>query len=58
MYFIFAVIAVTLSETKAKGREEHKESIVNGIRETIGKYDFVENMRNIKFKEFRLQTRV
>ncbi|XP_027163210.1 mRNA turnover protein 4 homolog [Coffea eugenioides] len=48
---------VTLSKTKKKGRE-HKENIVNSIREAIEKYDSVyvftfENMRNLKFKEFR-----
>ncbi|XP_022547513.1 mRNA turnover protein 4 homolog isoform X2 [Brassica napus] len=52
---------VTLSKTKKKGRE-HKESIVNGIREAVEKYSSVyvfsfENMRNIKFKEFRQQFR-
>ncbi|XAR53117.1 hypothetical protein NMG60_11021530 [Bertholletia excelsa] len=50
---------VTLSKTKKKGRE-HKESIVNSIREAIEKYNSVyvftfENMRNLKFKEFREQ---
>ena len=49
--------AVTLSKTKKKGRE-HKENIVNSIREAIEKYDSVyvftfENMRNLKFKVFR-----
>ncbi|CAL5377814.1 unnamed protein product [Camellia sinensis] len=48
---------VTLSKTKKKGRG-HKESIVNSIREEIEKYNSVyvfsfENMRNLKFKEFR-----
>lgn len=52
-------IAVTLSKTKKKGRE-HKESIVNSIREAVEKYNSVyvftfENMRNLKFKEFREQ---
>ncbi|KAL0698850.1 hypothetical protein Bca4012_054972 [Brassica carinata] len=52
---------VTLSKTKKKGRE-HKEGIVNGIREAVEKYSSVyvfsfENMRNIKFKEFRQQFR-
>nr|VDD36789.1 unnamed protein product [Brassica oleracea] len=52
---------VTLSKTKKKGRE-HKESIVNGIREAVEKYSSVyvfsfDNMRNIKFKEFRQQFR-
>ncbi|CAG7901789.1 unnamed protein product [Brassica rapa] len=55
------VVAVTLSKTKKKGRE-HKECIVNGIREAVEKYSSVyvfsfENMRNIKFKEFRQQFR-
>lgn len=49
--------SVTLSKTKKKGRE-HKENIVNSIREAIEKYDSIyvftfENMRNLKFKEFR-----
>ncbi|THG05943.1 hypothetical protein TEA_022600 [Camellia sinensis var. sinensis] len=48
---------LTLSKTKKKGRG-HKESIVNSIREEIEKYNSVyvfsfENMRNLKFKEFR-----
>lgn len=51
--------AVTLSKTKKKGRE-HKESIVNSIREAVEKYESVyvftyENMRNLKFLEFRNQ---
>jgi mRNA turnover protein 4 len=51
--------AVTLSKTKKKGRE-HKESIVNSIREAVEKFNSVyvftfENMRNLKFKEFREQ---
>ncbi|KAG6711237.1 hypothetical protein I3842_05G043000 [Carya illinoinensis] len=50
---------VTLSKTKKKGRE-HKEAIVNAIRESAEKYNSVyafsfENMRNLKFKEFREQ---
>ncbi|CAK9179562.1 unnamed protein product [Ilex paraguariensis] len=50
---------VTLSKTKKKGRE-HKENIVNSIREAVEKYNSVyvfsfENMRNLKFKEFREQ---
>ncbi|KAK9122310.1 hypothetical protein Syun_019927 [Stephania yunnanensis] len=50
---------VTLSKTKKKGRE-HKESIVNSIREAVEKYSSAyvfsfENMRNLKFKEFRDQ---
>ncbi|KAL2923279.1 mRNA turnover protein 4-like protein [Bienertia sinuspersici] len=49
--------AVTLSKTKKKGRE-HKETIVNTIREAAEKYPSVyvfafENMRNLKFKQFR-----
>ncbi|KNA21428.1 hypothetical protein SOVF_043330 [Spinacia oleracea] len=49
--------AVTLSKTKKKGRE-HKEVIVNSIREAAEKfpssYVFAfENMRNLKFKQFR-----
>ncbi|KAK4401929.1 turnover protein 4 [Sesamum angolense] len=48
---------VTLSKTKKKGRE-HKENVVNSIRDAVEKYDSVyvfsfENMRNLKFKEFR-----
>ncbi|KAL6517692.1 hypothetical protein OROMI_033393 [Orobanche minor] len=48
---------VTLSKTKKKGRE-HKENVVNSIRDAVEKYDSayvftVENMRNRKFKEFR-----
>ncbi|KAH7575681.1 hypothetical protein ACOSP7_004464 [Xanthoceras sorbifolium] len=51
--------AVTLSKTKKKGRE-HKESIVNSIRDAAEKYSSIyvfsfENMRNLKFKEFREQ---
>ncbi|KAL2342165.1 hypothetical protein Fmac_010105 [Flemingia macrophylla] len=50
---------VTLSKTKKKGRD-HKETIVNGIKEAAEKYGSVyvfsfENMRNQKFKEFREQ---
>ncbi|CAN8304180.1 unnamed protein product [Cochlearia groenlandica] len=52
---------ITLSKTKKKGRE-HKECIVNGIREAIENYSSLyvfsfENMKNIKFKEFRQQFR-
>ncbi|KAF2547318.1 hypothetical protein F2Q70_00020749 [Brassica cretica] len=59
--FVVVVAAVTLSKTKKKGRE-HKEIIVNGIREAVEKHTSVyvfsfENMRNIKFKEFRNQFR-
>ncbi|GFP93873.1 mRNA turnover protein 4 homolog [Phtheirospermum japonicum] len=48
---------VTLSKTKKKGRA-HKEIVVNSIRDAVEKYDSVyvftfENMRNLKFKEFR-----
>ncbi|KAF5743903.1 mRNA turnover protein 4 like [Tripterygium wilfordii] len=51
--------AVTLSKTKRKGRE-HKESIVNTIRQAAENYNSAyvfsfENMRNLKFKEFREQ---
>ncbi|CAA6655470.1 unnamed protein product [Spirodela intermedia] len=50
---------VTLSKTKKKGRE-HKESFVNSIRQALDEYSAVyafafENMRNLKFKEFREQ---
>ncbi|XP_057465040.1 uncharacterized protein LOC130754804 [Actinidia eriantha] len=50
---------VTLSKTKKKGKE-HKESIVNSIRDAVEKYNSVyvftfENMRNLNFKEFRDQ---
>ncbi|XP_073065823.1 uncharacterized protein [Primulina eburnea] len=49
--------AVTLSKTKKKGRMQ-KENVVNSIREAIEKFDSVyvftfDNMRNIKFKDFR-----
>ncbi|XP_031267698.1 mRNA turnover protein 4 homolog [Pistacia vera] len=51
--------AVTLSKTKKKGRE-HKKLIVNSIRENVENYNSIyvfsfENMRNLKFKEFRDQ---
>ncbi|KAL8160166.1 hypothetical protein V2J09_001703 [Rumex salicifolius] len=51
--------AVTLSKTKKKGRE-HKEVIVNSIREAVDKYTSAyvftfENMRNLKFKELKDQ---
>ncbi|OAY39900.1 mRNA turnover protein 4 homolog [Manihot esculenta] len=51
--------AVSLTKTKKKGRE-HKETIVNSIREAVESYDSIyvftfENMRNLKFKEFREQ---
>ncbi|XP_042515872.1 mRNA turnover protein 4 homolog [Macadamia integrifolia] len=51
--------AVTLSKTKKKGRD-HKESIVNSIRDAVENYNSIylfsfENMRNQKFKEFREQ---
>ncbi|MBA0760291.1 hypothetical protein Gotri_023045, partial [Gossypium trilobum] len=47
----------SLSKTKKKGKE-HKESIVNAIREAAEDYNSIyvfsfENMRNLKFKEFR-----
>ncbi|KAI4318486.1 hypothetical protein MLD38_032184 [Melastoma candidum] len=50
---------VTLSKTKKKGRGQ-KESQVNSIRGAIDSYSSVyvfsfENMRNLKFKEFREQ---
>nr|GMD92874.1 mRNA turnover protein 4 homolog [Ipomoea batatas] len=50
---------VTLSKTKKKGRE-HKEGIVNSIRESAEKFNSAyvfgfENMRNLKFKELREQ---
>ncbi|XP_026655639.1 mRNA turnover protein 4 homolog isoform X2 [Phoenix dactylifera] len=50
---------VTLSKTKKKGRE-HKEAIVNGIKQALEDYSSVyvftlENMRNLKFKELREQ---
>ncbi|RZC78083.1 hypothetical protein C5167_003907 [Papaver somniferum] len=48
---------VTLSKTKKKGRE-HKEGIVETIRKAVENYNSIyvfsfENMRNLKFKEFR-----
>lgn len=48
---------ITLSKTKKKGRE-HKEVIVSSIRQAAEEYSAVyvftyENMRNLKFKEFR-----
>ncbi|KAD4179386.1 hypothetical protein E3N88_27977 [Mikania micrantha] len=50
---------VTLSKTKKKGRE-HKESIVSSIRGAVEEYNSIyvfsfENMRNLKFKQFREQ---
>ncbi|XWS67598.1 hypothetical protein CRYUN_Cryun04dG0019500 [Craigia yunnanensis] len=50
---------VSLSKTKKKGRE-HKESVVNALREAAENYNSIyvfsfENMRNLKFKEFREQ---
>lgn len=50
-------MTVTLSKTKKKGRD-HKEVIVNAIREAAEKYTSVyvfsfENMRNQKLKDFR-----
>lgn len=55
----FFMSAVTLSKTKKKGRE-HKEAIVNAIKEAVEHYASAyvftfENMRNQKFKEFRDQ---
>ncbi|WCJ18243.1 hypothetical protein M5689_000613 [Euphorbia peplus] len=49
--------AVSLTKTKKKGRE-HKETIVNSIREAAEAYNSIyvfsfQNMRNLKFKEFR-----
>ncbi|KAI3497479.1 hypothetical protein L1887_40111 [Cichorium endivia] len=51
--------AVTLSKTKKKGRE-HKETIVQSIRDAVEEYNSIyvfsfENMRNLKFKQFREQ---
>ncbi|KAJ7946654.1 Ribosome assembly factor mrt4 [Quillaja saponaria] len=48
---------VTLSKTKKKGRE-HKEAVVNTMKQAIENHNSVyvfsfENMRNLKFKEFR-----
>eukprot|EP00250_Pteridium_aquilinum_P005509 c15590_g1_i1 orf=122-814(+) len=48
---------VTLSKTKKKGRES-KESLVKTVRQCLDDYSTLyifafENMRNIKFKEFR-----
>ncbi|EXB97286.1 mRNA turnover protein 4-like protein [Morus notabilis] len=50
---------LTLSKTKKKGRG-HKEAIVNAIRQAAEDYSSIyvfsfENMRNLKFKEFREQ---
>ncbi|KAI3898151.1 hypothetical protein C5167_012244 [Papaver somniferum] len=50
---------VTLSKTKKKGREQ-KEKIVESIRKAVEDYNSIyvfsfENMRNLKFKEFREQ---
>ncbi|KAL6180523.1 hypothetical protein ACLB2K_047185 [Fragaria x ananassa] len=50
---------VTLSKTKRKGRE-HKGAVVNTIKQAAEDYNSVyvfsfENMRNLKFKEFRDQ---
>ncbi|KAK3001583.1 hypothetical protein RJ639_022434 [Escallonia herrerae] len=54
-------IWITLSKTKKKGRGQ-KENIVNSIRDAVESYNSVyvfnfENMRNLKFKEFRDQLR-
>ncbi|KAH6813528.1 Ribosomal protein L10 family protein [Perilla frutescens var. frutescens] len=48
---------VTLSKTKKKGKD-HKENVLNSIRDAVETYDSVyvfafENMRNLKFKQFR-----
>lgn len=50
---------VTLSKTKKKGRDQ-KESVVNSVRQALEDYSSAyvftfENMRNLKFKEFRDQ---
>ncbi|KAI3976867.1 hypothetical protein MKX01_008725 [Papaver californicum] len=50
---------VTLSKTKKKGREQ-KEKIVDSIRKAVEDFNSIyvfsfENMRNLKFKEFREQ---
>lgn len=55
----YTSIAVTLSKTKKKGRE-HKEQLVNAIRQSVEDYTSTyvfrfENMRNLKFKNFREQ---
>lgn len=55
----FGIIAVTLSKTKKKGKEQ-KELLANAIREAVEHYSSIyvfsfENMRNLKFKEFREQ---
>lgn len=49
--------AVTLSKTKKKGKEQ-KESLVKKVRDSLEQYTSLfifsfENMRNIKFKEFK-----
>lgn len=54
---VFSLLIVTLSKTQRKGRQQ-KESLLNEVRESFENYleayvfEF-ENMRNIKFKEFR-----
>ena len=59
LYYWFVCNAVTLSKTKKKGRE-HKEAVVDAIRKAVEDYSSIyvfsfENMRNLKFKEFREQ---
>ncbi|KAF2549443.1 hypothetical protein F2Q70_00022906 [Brassica cretica] len=50
-----SMVYVTLSKTKRKEGREHKESVV---KKYSSEYAFsFENMRNIKFKEFRQQYR-
>ncbi|KMZ67194.1 hypothetical protein ZOSMA_273G00120 [Zostera marina] len=51
---------VTLSKIKKKGREHNKEQLVNAIRQSVEDYTSTyvfrfENMRNLKFKNFREQ---
>lgn len=54
---LFGYVAVTLSKTKKKGKEQ-KESLVKSVRDCLDEYaslyifSFV-NMRNTKFKEFK-----
>lgn len=48
---------MTLSKTKKKGKG-HKENVLNSIRDAVDNYESVyvfafENMRNLKFKQFR-----
>ena len=56
---LFSVLAVTLSKTQKKGRDQ-KENLVSSVRESFDKYLDVyvfefENMKNAKFKSFREQ---